>query len=134
MHRTSGGFCRGYSEKISEQIEQLLWFTEYPDEIEADFAAIYHIPNIEEVDGPKFVRFALRLPYYQGAVMGKIKVDYQEQLDEEENGPAPSKNTSKVSMSEAMGKYSDELDALNYESEANMMGSLFERVAVTPET
>ena len=133
MHRSSGSFCRGHPEKISEQIAQILWFTEYIDEIEADFAAIYHILDMEDLEGPKFVRFASHLIYYEGAVQGKIKADYQEmQSDGEETSTSSSNSgtTQKMSMSEAMSRYGDDLDALNYESEANMGGTLFERAVV----
>lgn len=83
---------------------------------------------MDSLDGPKFVRFASRLVYYAGAVQGKIKLDYQNM--EDSGGETTSSDGAKISMKEAMGRYSDDLDALNYESEAGMAGTLFERVAV----
>lgn len=83
--------------------------------------------------GPYFVRFATRLPYYQGAVVGKIKHDFSETDDEGNLVPRDSnvESTKKVKMSEAMGRVSgDDLTALNIESQANDMGDLFERVTV----
>lgn len=85
------------------------------------------------LDGPYFVRFAARLMYYQGAVAGKIKYDYSE-IDDEGTPVKRDSNvesTKKVTMSEAMGRTGgDDLSALNFESQANDMGDLFERVTV----
>lgn len=111
-----------------------MWFTEYFPEIQTDFAAIYGILDVYSLDGPFFVRFASRLVYYQGAVTAKIQYDYQQSS---ENGETSSSSTSekpvsstKMSMTQAMGKYGDELDALNFESEATGGDTLFERVSV----
>ena len=83
------------------------------------------------------MKFARRLVYYEGAVIKKMQMDYGNQT---ENGQISAKSpentgpTQKVSMSEAMKKYSgkgsDDLDAINYESESAMGGTLFERVTV----
>jgi hypothetical protein len=111
-----------------------MWFTEYIEEIECDFAAIYGIRDMWSLDGPYFVRFASRLIYYEGAVQGKIKADYAKQ-EEEAAGVSSSSpeavSTTKMSMSDAMKKYkADDLDILNRESESSMGGTLFERVSV----
>jgi hypothetical protein len=128
---------RGHKGKIRAQLEQILWFTEYEEEIETDFAAIYGIQDVEELSGRKFVRFARRLIYYDGAVVKKMQIDINE---ESGSSSSPSQTTqtqgptTKMSMGEAMKKYrgsgSDDLDALNYESESAMGGTLFERVTV----
>lgn len=75
--------------------------------------------------------------YYQGAVVAKMKMDYTEVSDTGQitvKSPENTGPTQKMSMSEAMKKYkgesSDNLDALNYESESAMGGTLFERVTV----
>jgi hypothetical protein len=133
-------FRRGAEGKIThvrELLEQILWFTEYLEEIETDFAAIYGILDVESLPGRKFVRFARRLIYYEGAVLKKMQMDYNESSESstpsapqtQETGP-----TTKMSMGEAMKKYNkgthDDLDALNYESQSAMGGTLFERVTV----
>lgn len=131
MHRTGGRFFRGYVEKIREQIEQLIWFTEYEDEIICDLAAIYGILDPKTLSGPDFVRFARNLIYYQGAVAGKMKVDYMDSNpDSELFGEQPSEGK-KIRMSDAMAELKgDEFTSLNYESQSNGLGDLFERVTV----
>jgi hypothetical protein len=118
-------------------LEEILWFTEYPEEIETDFAAIYGISDVETLSGRKFVKFARRLVYYEGAVVAKMKIDYTEVSSDGQisvKSPENSGPTQKISMSEAMKKYgggsSDDLDALNFESQSSMGGELFERVKV----
>lgn len=115
-------------------LEEILWFTEYPEEIETDFAAIYGILDLEALSGRKFVRFARRLVYYDGAVVKKMQIDYSERTGEGQDPYKAVHNegpTTKVSMADAMKKYQgDDFDSLNHESQANGMGDLFERVTV----
>lgn len=92
---------------------------------------------MEGLSGPEFVRFARNLPYYAGAVQAKMKADYYEahengELDENTQPSTPQKSTPsvKLKMTEAMQRYGDDLDGLNYESESAMGGTLFERVSV----
>jgi hypothetical protein len=135
-----GRVRRGHKGKITHVralLEEILWFTEYPEEIETDFAAIYGILDPEELSGRKFVRFARRLVYYEGAVLKKMQMDYSNQTENGQisvSSPENTGPTQKMSMSEAMKKYkgqgTDDLDALNFESESAMGGTLFERVTV----
>ncbi len=87
---------------------------------------------MESLSGLEFVRFARRLIYYEGAVVGQIKRD---QAEREEGGQSPSSadvvSTKTIKMSDAMGQVSgDEFSSLNSESLASGMGNLFERVTV----
>ena len=133
-------FRRGSEGKITHVrglLEEIIWFTEYFEEIETDFAAIYGILDLEALTGRKFVQFARRLIYYEGAVVKKMQLDYSDQSGNGQITVQSPENTApaqKISMSEAMKKYkgqgSDDLDALNYESESAMGGTLFERVTV----
>ena|ERR1043165_8236301 len=134
MYRDCCQVSRGHLKKLSEQTGQFLWFPDYIEEIECDFAAIYGIQDMWSLDGPKFVRFASRLPWYEGAVRGKIIRDTTE-LDE--NGETVVKRdpnvekTTKMKMSEAVGQVvKDDFVAMNQESLASGMGDLFERVTV----
>jgi hypothetical protein len=75
--------------------------------------------------------------YYQGAVVAKMKLDYTEVSEDGQitlKSPENSGPTEKMSLSDAMKKVqggsSDDLDALNHESESAFGGSLFERVTV----
>jgi hypothetical protein len=54
---------------------EVLWITNYLQDIRADFFAIYHIPDWEALDGPLFVSLAERLPMYEGALQGRIKLE-----------------------------------------------------------
>lgn len=112
-----------------------MWITEYIDQVECDFHAIYHIPDMRVLDGPTFIRFACNLIYYAGAVQGKLKSDYSEHNEDGSvtlRADPKVESTQKVKMSDAMKQYgeSDDLDALNMDSEAAMGGTLFERVTV----
>jgi hypothetical protein len=71
--------------------------------------------------------------WYAGAVQGKIKYDYRDETGTGEQMTVQSEPTQKMSMKDAMGRYGDNLDALNYESESAMGGTLFERVTVPAE-
>lgn len=113
-----------------------MWFPDYIEEIECDFAAIYGIKDMWSLDGPYFVRFAARLVWYEGAVRSKIKYDTSEM---NEDGQLTLKDpnvesTVKMKMSEAVGKVAteanDELASLNSDSLSSGMGDLFERVTV----
>lgn len=85
------------------------------------------------LDGPYFVRFASRLMWYTGAVQGKIKYDYRDEVSGEAEMSVQTEPEQKMSMKSAMSKYGDNLDAINYESESAMGGTLFERVTVPAE-
>jgi hypothetical protein len=54
---------------------EVLWIVNYLQDIRADFFAIYHIPDWEALDGPLFVSLAERLPLYEGALQGRIKLE-----------------------------------------------------------
>lgn len=146
QHRRSlRGGDKGKIAHIRALLEEILWFTEYPEEIETDFAAIYGILDMESLDGRRFVKFARRLVYYDGAVVKKMQIDYAEGSESRGNSAPSSPETVetvgqpvKMSMADAMKKYrgnrGDELDALNYESESAMGGTLFERVSVPAQS
>lgn len=135
MCRHRRGVCRGHKGKISEQIAQILWFTEYEEEIVCDFAAIYGIHDMDSLSGPEFVRFARRLVHYEGAVVGQIKMDHMQQDGDGQSVARRDSNvesTTKIKMSDAMSEIiQDEVAALNYESQQAGWGDLFERVTVS---
>jgi hypothetical protein len=54
---------------------EVLWIVGYLDDIRADFFAIYHIPDWEALEGSLFVSLAERLPMYEGALQGRIRLD-----------------------------------------------------------
>ena len=100
------------------------------DEIEADFMSFYGVRDFEEVDGPKFLRLAHKLIYREGALKLKVQMDLQE-LEEGGGAPAASSTPTKtIKMSDAMGKYVDDLDVINAEGAQAGLGDLFERTTV----
>lgn len=107
----------------------MLWIPDYMDEIEADFMSFYGVRDFEEVDGPKFLRLASNLIYREGAVKGKIQMDLQE-MEESGGTPVSSKPVKTIKMSEAAGKYSDDLAAIDLENTQAGLDPLFERVSV----
>jgi len=58
---------------------EVLWIVNYLQDIRADFFAIYHIPDWETLDGPLFVSLAERLPMYEGALQGRIRIENAEE-------------------------------------------------------
>ena len=116
-----------------------MWFPDYIEEIECDFAAIYGMQDMWSLDGPKFVRFASRLPLYEGAVRYQISMDYKDSVDEDGNvimKDSSVERTSTKKMSDLVKEtvkdhVVDSISAMNAESHANGMGDLFERVTVS---
>lgn len=106
------------------------------DDIEADFIAIYHIKKWKKLDGPKFLRLAFRLPFYQGATRVWIQktVDEYEKKPHEYGTGNSSQPKKTMSMAEAVGRTNnqkrDDLDLINSESMETGGGLLFDRVTV----
>lgn len=107
---------------------EVLWITNYMQDIRADFFAIYHIPDWETLDGPLFVSLAERLPMYEGALQARIKLENAtEDTRHTEHDSEDSEFTAGqiMSMSEALSGGS-KIDALNAESVKQGWGELFE--------
>lgn len=111
---------------------EVLWIVNYLQDIRADFFAIYHIPDWEDLDGPLFVSLAERLPMYEGALQGRIKldnaIDYESNVDTSSDDSYESPQYApgqSISMSDAVSGNA-QLMALNKESNAAGMGNLFE--------
>jgi hypothetical protein len=102
-----------------------LWVLDYRDEIECDMHAIYNIQAWEDLDGPKYLRLAARLPYYQGSVRGLIEAGGHEANGNDDY--EPEKRT--MSMAEAVGK-ANPLDALNSETLKYTGEALFEHQVI----
>jgi hypothetical protein len=103
------------------------------DEIEADFMSFYGVRDFEEVDGPKFLRLASKLIYREGAIKGKIQYDLQELEENGGTAPTSSKPVKTIKMSEAAGKYTDELDLIDMEGTQAGLGPLFERTTAVAQ-
>lgn len=56
----------------------------YLGDVESDFSAIHRIDDIWSMDGPKFFRFAQRLPAYKGAM--RMRAEAQAMQEQKRNG------------------------------------------------
>jgi hypothetical protein len=45
-----------------------MWVTRYRGDVESDFSVLHRVDDPFAMDGPRFFRLAVRLPYYQGAM------------------------------------------------------------------
>jgi hypothetical protein len=63
--------------------EQVGWVLNYLDDIESDLSAIHRIDNMWSMNGPRFFRFAYRLPAYQGAMRARAET---QAMEEEKSG------------------------------------------------
>lgn len=121
-----------------KRAREVFWIVNYLQDIRADFFAIYHIPDWEILDGPLFVSLAERLPMYEGALQGRIRLENSEEgttydtsyeatnvstnIQSEPSQFTPGQS---ISMAEALSGNA-KLQALNEESQKHGWGSLFE--------
>lgn len=107
---------------------EVIWITNYLQDIHADFFAIYHILDWESLDGPLFISLAERLPMYEGALQGRLKLENQDEGNttyssgSDDTGWAPGQS---ISMAEALSGDS-KLLALNEQSQKDGWGDLFQ--------
>lgn len=118
-----------------KRAREVFWIVNYLQDIRADFFAIYHIPDWEVLDGPLFVSLVERLPMYEGALQGRLRIEND---DEDESGyeatnvrtsfesePSRFSPGETISMAEALSGDS-KLLAMNEESQKHGWGDLFE--------
>lgn len=121
-----------------KRAREVFWIVNYLQDIRADFFAIYHIPDWEILDGPLFVSLAERLPMYEGALQGRIRLENSEEESQYDTSyEATNVNTNfqsepsqytpgqTISMAEALSGDS-KLLAMNEESQKHGWGDLFE--------
>lgn len=51
-----------------KRAEQVGWILKHFGDVESDMSAIHRVDEVMEMDGPRFFRFARRLPAYQGVM------------------------------------------------------------------
>lgn len=107
---------------------EVLWITNYLDDIHADFFAVYHVMDWESLDGPLFILLSERLPLYEGAVQARIRLENAEEDIQRGNMmPDPSEYTPGQTMSMAEALSGDaQLMAMQQESVQQGWGNLFE--------
>lgn len=70
--------------RAGERLEQVLWVLDHEADLDADFLAIYGIDlDTYDMDGPRYLALAHRLPAYQGVMAARIE-------EEREDAPASS--------------------------------------------
>lgn len=107
---------------------EVLWITNYEEDIHADFFAIYHIMDWESLDGPLFISLAERLPLYEGAVQGRMRLESQEEdINEGTTMENPGNWTpgQSIKMTDALSGDA-KLMAMQKESVAAGWGNIFE--------
>lgn len=65
---------------LAGRLNELIWITEYLDDVEADFLALFRIDDPWSMPAPRFFRLARRMPYYQGSMQYRV-TEAQEELD-----------------------------------------------------
>lgn len=75
-----------------------MWVTNHIADVESDLSAIHRIDDMYALDGPRFFRLVIRLPFYKGVIRAIV----QKQLNDEggtagtprvaSRGPAPTVN------------------------------------------
>jgi len=121
-----------------KRAREVYWIVNYLQDIRADFFAIYHIPDWEVLDGPLWVSLIERLPMYEGALQGRIRLENSEESSQYDTSyEATNVNTSfesepsqyapgqSMSMAEPLSGDA-KLHALNEESQKFGWGDLFE--------
>lgn len=107
---------------------EVLWITNYDQDIHADFFAIYHIMDWESLDGPLFIALAERLPMYEGAVQSRMRLESSTEgtdpvaVDNSSNNWAPGQT---MTMTDALSGDA-KLLAMQNESVAQGWGDIFE--------
>lgn len=48
---------------------------DYLDEIESDLSVFHQVRDLEELDAPRFYRWATQLPHYDGALRGRLRME-----------------------------------------------------------
>jgi hypothetical protein len=67
-----------------ERVEQVLWVLDHEADLDADFLAIYGIDlDVYDMDGPRYLALAHRLPAYQGVMAARVD-------EERDDAPASS--------------------------------------------
>lgn len=61
-----------------------MWILDYLEDLKADFRAVFHVPNIYELDGPTFFSLAFRVAAYQGVIYWRIRAEREEEDGGEE--------------------------------------------------
>lgn len=119
-----------------KRAREVFWIVNYLQDIRADFFAIYHIPDWEVLDGPLWVSLVERLPLYEGALQGRIKLEQEHKSrrddvdldyddDDYYDSDSPYTPGQSMSMAQALSGNS-KLHALNEESNQAGWGDLFE--------
>lgn len=119
-----------------KRAREVFWIVNYLQDIRADFFAIYNIPDWDYLDGPLFISLVERLPLYEGALQGRLRLEQEHKsrrddvdldYDDTTYYDSDSQYTPGQSMTMAEALSGDsKLLALNEESNRAGWGDLFE--------
>lgn len=71
---------------------EIMWVVDHLDDLESDFSAIHHVPDMLALPGPKFFRMAHRMVAYRGVMRARVEA----QQDNEGGTSAPNRSRSDV--------------------------------------
>lgn len=58
---------------------ELMWVVDHLDDLESDFSAIHHVPDMLALPGPKFFRLASRMVAYRGVMRARVQAEQDDQ-------------------------------------------------------
>jgi len=73
---------------MMKRAREVYWIVNYLQDIRADFFAIYHIHDWDDLDGPLFISLVERLPMYEGALQGRIRLENEAEENQNTLGRA----------------------------------------------
>lgn len=74
------------------------------DDIESDFSVFHRVDDIQELDGPRFFKFCIRLPAYQGIMQARIT----KEIEDAKNAPTEIVSKEQVLVNKNYRAYQEE--------------------------
>ena len=77
-----------------------MWVLDHMEDLESDFSAIHRIDDITSLDGPRFLRMALRIFAYDGVMAARLREEAEDPRNPQRTTQAPQQAERRVSLSE----------------------------------
>lgn len=58
---------------VDARVSEVGWVLDYLPDLEADFLALYGVDDMLALDGPRFLRLAVRMPAYAGVMQARAQ-------------------------------------------------------------
>ncbi len=55
-----------------------MWVVDYLDDLESDFSVFHRVDDIYALDGPRFLRLALRIFAYDGVLAARLRAEQED--------------------------------------------------------